>query len=216
MARRQFHVQTELHKYRISVTYETFNDTDEANDNDVVFPESIQSVTDPSAMLVVNIGGPQRSCGTALVYIVDKKAVLQSILYDTVCSLDPKLEKRSGTQDLVRTLLSFVSNEYGISKFELTDNGYIECKGKPDISLSDILYIRDGRTWYEKHFDAKPENYKEVARLKAGIDKALNETMTFRSFIRKYDIKVDHRNVNIFPGQVCLQICMPQKSCLMN
>jgi hypothetical protein len=101
--------------------------------------------------------------------------------------------------DLIKCSLYFSTKLFpNIDIYELTDNSMIDCDKNIKISLADLQYIKYGKTWYEKEFNAKVDEFKlkNINLLKQIINNNLNEPLNFstKDFLDKF-YKYDNKRI---------------------
>ena len=115
--------------------------------------------------------------------------ILVQVYYDQACSLEGDFEKGIDTRNLIHLFLSIIKNEYKhVSRIHLIDASTKMCDNGSDVSLSNMLYARRGKTWYESHYKAAldvkyTELYNDaVARFSKAKDKL--SWNSFKPFIK--------------------------------
>lgn len=106
----------------------------------------------------VYIGG-KKKCVVFSIYLDDPNEVpnLDGFGFDENCNTSGNLQRTHGTQHLLKTALTFVKTLYKASSILLKDTSTIECNGY-NMSLMKYSILHYGKTWYEKHFLARPHN----------------------------------------------------------
>jgi hypothetical protein len=80
---------------------------------------------------------------------------LVQVYYDQACSLEGNFTKGIDTKKLIHIFLSIIKNNYPhVSRIQLIDASTKACDNGSEVSLSNMLYVRKGQTWYESHFSA--------------------------------------------------------------
>lgn len=126
---------------------------------DYIFPVDIQ-IDDVFGDTEIFIGNPKckpSPCIHISVTKDQKKAVLQDLVFFTTCSISEKLKKGDGSLVLmVKCSLKWLFDKYPeLKRIEFMDKSYFESKdGK--IMLPEKMVVKEGMTWYQKHFGAKP------------------------------------------------------------
>ena len=88
-------------------------------------------------------------------YIDKRVGELVQVYYDQACSLDGDFEKGIDTRNLIHLFLSIVKNDFPhVTRIHLIDASSKMCDNGSEVSLSNMLYARRGKTWYEQHFNA--------------------------------------------------------------
>lgn len=128
--------------------------------------------------------------------IVDKQngeniAILHSILKE-------KRKKKNSIQnasyqsrsmiDYIKSMIYYLKTNYNVKKMVLTDNSMVRCIKGIKMNLGDLYYIKYGKTWYEKHFNAQPYtdfDKEEYLRKKDEYERILNDKIdsTYKEFI---------------------------------
>jgi hypothetical protein len=136
--------------------------------------------------------------------IVDKQngetiAILHSILKE-------KRKKKNSIQnasyqsrsmiDYIKSMIYYLKTNYNVKKMVLTDNSMVRCLTGLKMNLGDLYYIKYGKTWYEKHFNAQPySNFdkEEYLRKKHDYERKLNTkiNLNYQKFIDKYYCDID-------------------------
>jgi hypothetical protein len=102
---------------------------------------------------------PIEPCISAVFYKDDKIAVIDTIAYSPMCTVDGRMEKGTGTRKMIDYCIHILE-EAGASTISLQDNSYVICNSVK-IPLGLMYLFKYGQTWYEKHFQFKPsEKYK--------------------------------------------------------
>ena len=77
------------------------------------------------------------------------------IRYDEGCALDTSFIRGEDSQLILKFLLTYIYYEYPYVKtMAYNDLSTRECNDGSKVNLSEMTYIRTGKTWYEKNFDA--------------------------------------------------------------
>jgi len=78
-------------------------------------------------------------------------------------------------EELIKCSLIFTLHNFThITSFILSDNSYIECNNGIRISLTDLYYLKYKKTWYEKIFNAFPQNEEIYLNIKLKIEELLD------------------------------------------
>lgn len=101
---------------------------------------------------------------SVLVYDDGRKSKLNTLVYGKECSLLGKLERKTGTKQMLMATLAFASEHLGQNVFQFNDASQIVCDGHL-ISLRDYGLLVRGTTWYQRSFDAKTEKEDDAAEL---------------------------------------------------
>jgi hypothetical protein len=128
------------------------------------FKLSIYETTD---CITLFIGGNNLFCIDAFLYKPDSpfsripgfnlnEAVLSHIYYNSDCTLNKNFERGTDTLNILSLLISYIKDNYKhVTTINLNDTSFRECDNGQIVELSEMSYIRTGKTWYETHFDAK-------------------------------------------------------------
>ena len=138
----------------------------------------------------VIIGGVTIKC---VVITIDNKnniAILQTVQHSVECSFFDKLKKGVETINMIQSALKMIIAMYpNISEIEFADNSFIQCNNGKRISLPEFYYIKYGKTWYEKHFNATLNNkYPKYLNAKQLVDDSASNKINLskNEFIEKY------------------------------
>lgn len=94
-------------------------------------------------------------CLEGFLYKDNPVGTLVQVYYDQACSLDGDFEKGIDTRNLIHLFLSIVKKNFKhVTRIQLTDASTKVCDNGSEVSLSNMLYARRGKTWYEQHFKA--------------------------------------------------------------
>jgi hypothetical protein len=155
----------------------------------------------------INIGFgnyKSRPCIEILVYNDSPIAILNNVSNDIKCTI--MNDFNINYQDiilLIKIALHFIINKYTyIQQIILNDNSTINCSNNIKISLADLSFIKYGKTWYEKNFNAIPDesNIDIIDVQKSIIHNRLNEKINMDSkkfisvnkeFLKKNNISQD-------------------------
>ena len=105
----------------------------------------------------------KRSCVEIIVYDDSEIASLNNVSNNDIkCTINNESNiNNDDYQDvilLIKIALHFTIEKFTyIKHFILTDNSTIKCSNKTKISLSDLTFIKYGQTWYERNFNAIPD-----------------------------------------------------------
>lgn len=86
---------------------------------------------------------------------VDNTSYLAYIESMDNCSMDGKMKRGSGMRELVASNLALCSDIFHVEQYSLLDLSTIKC-GKLDIFLMDYGMLVQGKTWYQRAFNAVP------------------------------------------------------------
>jgi hypothetical protein len=96
-------------------------------------------------------------CVEIIIDTSSESAVLQNVSNDIKCTILDNLDNHDSVL-LTKIALHFVISKYPhVKEFILTDNSLIKCSDKINISLADLSFIKYHKTWYEKNFEAIPD-----------------------------------------------------------
>lgn len=79
------------------------------------------------------------------------------------CNVSGNLERGKGTQHMLKTAMQFAITQYPhiSGKFLFKDASSIQCKLDFKLSLAVFSVLNTGKTWYEKKFNAYPNELQE-------------------------------------------------------
>lgn len=81
--------------------------------------------------------------------------LLIQVYYDSACSLDGNFEKSIDTKNIIHLFLAIIKKNFKhVQKIKLMDASFKECNNGSKVSLSNMLFVRRGLTWYQQHFKA--------------------------------------------------------------
>ena len=148
---------------------------------------------------IVNIGGINIKCISIQIPYKGNQAVILDISYYEKCALKDILKKNKDMIQLIKCSLIFTLHHFPqLKSFILSDNSYVECKNKIRLCLADLYYIKYQKTWYEKMFNAIPENNEQYKKNKLKMDKILNKKLNFDTEIfidAYYDNEFDSEEI---------------------
>ena len=121
-------------------------------------------------------------------------AVIQNIVSDNAdCSMDPQpLDRGQGSVIMIKTLLQHIHQQLPtITEVKFEDKSTIECA--PDICPIPLYYFSiafNGKTWYEKYFNATQKDKNKHDKYRATIKNLLysEEVKTKTSFMQFLEI----------------------------
>jgi hypothetical protein len=157
-----------------------------------------------------NIGGGSKTCVDVSVDCMDKTnpiAVIPDVKYNSKCSIDAPLEKGGGTILMCKTLFNYVHKQLPIlTELNFDDKSKIECANEDEIknnnskTMNEDSYIKpadlyyfyiafNGKTWYEKHFNARQKGFEKHKSYRTKINDLLysKERKANTSFIKLLD-----------------------------
>ena len=112
---------------------------------------------------------PIEPCISAVFYKDDKTAVIDTISYSPMSTVDGKMQKGTGTRKMIQYCIDVLESN-GANTISLQDNSYVTCNGvKVPLGLMNLF--KYGTTWYERYFQFKPsEKYRsKYEEMKAKI-----------------------------------------------
>lgn len=110
----------------------------------------------------IYVGGLSRNCVIVEIYRDSSIAYLSAFGYDKRCQIDEKLEKQSGTKDLLKCALSFVFKlNQNLQAINFKDTSFIVCKNKKRLPLYLYSLIKNSKTWYHLNFGARLQDKKQ-------------------------------------------------------
>lgn len=99
----------------------------------------------------------------------DNTASIDYIQYNERCSLFEPMKKGSGTQEMVKSVLSLCRKLFGVSRFTMSDTSKFMCvpqgniePGEVELGIHNLLVY--GKSWYERKFDAVPSSINDRRR----------------------------------------------------
>ena len=110
-------------------------------------------------------GGHKKFCIDALVQkpgisfeergIDTSNALLSHLYYDMNCSLESNFKRGLDSTMILKLCISYIKGHYPhIKTVSFTDTSNITCDDGQFVELSEMSYIRTGKTWYQTHFNA--------------------------------------------------------------
>jgi hypothetical protein len=136
------------------------------------------------------IGGESKTCVDISVDCMDKTnpiAVVLNVKYNSKCSIDGPLENGSGTVLMCKTLFNYVHKQFPtLTELNFDDKSTIECANEDEIknnnskTMNEESYIKpadlyyfyiasNGKTWYEKHFNARQKDVEKHSSYRTKI-----------------------------------------------
>lgn len=156
------------------------------------------------------IGGKQTNCVNVSISYNDNQpvaAVIPHVMYDADCSEDIPLERGQGSVIMIKTLLHHIHKQLPtITEVRFEDKSNIECANEYEIKTSSknrkqgtyvypipLYYFSiafNGKTWYEKYFNARQSDTNKHDKYRATIKNLLysEELKTKTSFIQFLEI----------------------------
>jgi hypothetical protein len=128
-------------------------------------------------------------CVTLYIHAADKTAVLNSLYYSPDCIIQGNMRRGDGTRAMLEFAFS-LAKDLGAQRIQLTDQTTIDCESTK-VKLGPFSLIRNGKTWYEKHFGFKPlpeyaEEYKHAKLVRSQLPDLENlKQMPCEYFTRK-------------------------------
>ena len=95
-----------------------------------------------------------------------KVAILQGLSFFSHCNInsDKRFLQRSGAVELMlKVTLQWLVSEYDITRVTFSDKSH----STQGYMLPEKMILTEGKTWYQKHFDAKPDSELTKMSLKA-------------------------------------------------
>ncbi len=159
----------------------------------------------------IRIGGKKEGC---IVIEVDEKdyglsenykiAHITSIEYNKNCNKDGNLQSGEGTIEMILFSLNVTQHLCPwVTVFSLRDASARMCQENgPEINLSDMSIALYGKTWYERHFNAKIKNNDTYELYKRFLKKLKSKTFKnaspYEKFSRAFNIKFSENIVLIY------------------
>jgi len=111
--------------------------------------------------------------------------------YNKQYSVKKDLPSGDGTRHMIRTSLTIVLNTFPwISKFDLTDASKVICKEGHEVSLANLSFVTNGKSYYEKYLGAYLQNTEErvkyVEASKMLYDR--NKKISLADFISRFRV----------------------------
>jgi len=98
---------------------------------------------------------PDRPCVVVSLDKVDTIAVIDSIEYDSRCTISGHMQRGKETRDMIDFMIELL-RAHGATRTQLTDKTTIRCKDGHTVKLGLMYFIKYGMTWYEKYFRFHP------------------------------------------------------------
>lgn len=146
------------------------------------------------------IGGHDLYCIEAMIYKQNSNYVkllgfpanighLSKIYYNINCSLENNFQRGLDTNRILLLMCSYIRKRFPyVDTVSFTDASYRKCDNGIDVELSEMSYLRNGKTWYEKNYGAYM-NSADIPKFKKMEDKikSIKGTMPwnlFKQYIR--------------------------------
>jgi hypothetical protein len=112
------------------------------------------------------IGGHNLFCIEGLIYKTDSVYVtrlnfpanvvrLSHIYYNINCSLEGNFQRGIDTNRILQTMCEYIRDHYKyVDTVSLNDASFRTCDDGHDVDLATMTYLRTGKTWYEKNYNA--------------------------------------------------------------
>ena len=156
-------------------------------DNTLLYGEQIYSRN-------FRIGGNYADCVNVSITYKNNNpdsASIPHIIYDPDCSIDTPLDHGQGSIIMIKTLLEYVHKQLPtISEINFQDNSNIECATEHDLRKGSRIRKRgthihpialyffsiafNGKTWYEKHFNARQKDIRKHTSYRERIHQLLH------------------------------------------
>lgn len=98
---------------------------------------------------------PDRPCVVVSLDKVDKIGVIDSIEYDSRCTVNGHMQHGKETRDMIDFMIELLRG-HGATRVQLTDKSTVQCKDGHSVNLGLMHFIKYGMTWYEKYFGFRP------------------------------------------------------------
>ena len=161
------------------------------------------SIINEANTKIILAGGINNNCIKVIIDERENSGIIHDVFYNKKCRLNTYLKKRDSMELLLKSVLCFLHDKYPyIIEYNLTDNSYIKCGDKASVSLSDYYYVKYNKTWYEKKFDAVPQNIDKINNIKKNFYKNLRKKIKLSEddFIKKYYTYMSIKNKKIMRG----------------
>jgi len=164
------------------------------------------------------IGGGYADCvNVSVIYDLENNPSYAKIVhatYDPECSVDVPLDRGEDSITMIKTLLQYVHQKLPtLKEIGFEDSSNIECAAEDEIAAKGSLsrkrgtYIYpvalyyfsiafNGKTWYEKNFNARQEDHKKHAQYKDRVNILLNSKerkteITFIQFCKTANVPLE-------------------------
>lgn len=126
------------------------------------------TVYDNTETITIFLGGHDLFCIDAFFYTPEStfakygmdftRCTLSHIYHNLACSLEHNFQKGVDTKMILHLLISYVKTHYPyIRTISFNDTSFRTCENGAHVELTDMSFIRTGKTWYEAHFHAYVE-----------------------------------------------------------
>jgi len=137
------------------------------------------------------VGSLNIKCINIIINKKRNKGILELVQHHEKCEFFDSLKDGFEMTDLVKNSLYFAMYTYpDVLRYELVDNSFISCKNGKRISLSDLQFVKYGKTWYENKFGAIPSKVSKdfIESNKNIIINRLNKKidLSYDKFIKEY------------------------------
>lgn len=136
-----------------------------------VFYAKVQmsNTDDPDDETITVSIGSKRTPMCLLILLDSQEAttgILQNVSYDERCTSNQPMPKKIGTRAMVQAALACIKALFpNVVYLTYTDESFFLCEGKK-VATANMAFILNGKTWYETHFHAEPENKEAYETLK--------------------------------------------------
>lgn len=161
------------------------------------------------------IGNKNYGCFLGLIYNNEpNELIIQDFMYNHKCNTTKNLLRISGMKNLMNVIKKYIKeNLQHIKIMRLTDKAILECiseidNKKHNIILSNLYFLKYGRTYYQHKYNFKFDDYNMNIILQSNISLINNYKLNkskFITYINKFDyndklsetIKLFFNNYNI-------------------
>jgi hypothetical protein len=151
---------------------------------------------------VIKLGGKEE-CVSIHVYNEEPyQCMLTGVSFKEHCSIDNILERGQGTEKMLKVSLKFTLSLFPhVNNVYFIDVSKIPCKRNYYLSLAVLSIAKYGTTWYQRKFNAIPENDSVLVAL-SNIDAKMQgpKDMHFDKFALKYICKNKDLRKNTMDG----------------
>jgi len=131
--------------------------------------------------------GKEQHCLRATLANNNNTIVIQTFGYYPTCSEGKKMERKIGTNGVMKTFINYIKKKYknNVKKIILSDNAYITCN-KKNIQMSLYYFFKYGKLYYEKYgFELYSNNENELNDIKKRIKTYKTKYIEKNQFVKK-------------------------------
>lgn len=117
------------------------------------------TIYESKTAVTIYLGGKNNLfCLELRIPLHESQGNLPHIDYDVTCSIDNTFERGVDTNAMLHRILHYIGVKHShITTLRFTDSSNRTCDNGQTIELSEMGYITNGKTWYERHFAAYME-----------------------------------------------------------